>query len=147
MKSFFEIEAYQELQERIDNITIDSNAQWGKMNGSQMLNHCQAPIKIALGKSDVTMKSNWLIKVLFKKMMYSPKPFKKNAPTPPQFRSLGDYDFNIEKIELQKWMNELWEDRNNENRVPHPVFGDFTKDQWGIMQWKHLNHHFEQFGV
>ncbi|GAK99240.1 hypothetical protein JCM19314_3271 [Nonlabens ulvanivorans] len=28
-------------------------------------------------------------------------------------------------------MNELWEDRNNENRVPHPVFGDFTKDQWG----------------
>lgn len=44
-------------------------------------------------------------------------------------------------------MNELWEDRNNENRVPHPVFGDFTKDQWGIMQWKHLNHHFEQFGV
>lgn len=147
MKSFFEVEAYQELQQRLDLIKPDSLAQWGKMNAGQMLNHCQEPIKIAVNKSDVNMKSNWLIKVLFKKMMYSPKPYKKNSPTPPQFRSTGGFDFQNEKVELQKWMNELWEDRNNENRADHPVFGKFTKEQWGIMQWKHLNHHFEQFAV
>ncbi len=147
MKSFFEPAAYQDLQQRLDKITPDSQAQWGKMNAAQMINHCQEPIKIAVNKSDVTMKSNWLIKVLFKKMMYSPKPFKKNTPTPPQFRSTGDFDFQKEKGELKQWMTELWEDRNNENRIPHPVFGKFTEEQWGIIQWKHLNHHFEQFGV
>lgn len=147
MKSFFEPDAYQELQERLEKINPDSQPEWGKMNAAQMANHCQAPVKIALGKSDISMKSNWLIKALFKKMLYSPKPYRKNSPTPPQFRSTGDYDFNEEKASLQKWMQELWEDRDNENRNPHPVFGNFTKDQWGIMQWKHLNHHFEQFGV
>ncbi|EAS21104.1 conserved hypothetical protein [Flavobacteria bacterium BBFL7] len=147
MKSFFEKTSYQELQERLEQITENSKANWGKMNGAQMFNHCQAPIKIALNKSDVTMKSNWFIKMLFKKMMYSPKPYKKNAPTPPQFRSTGNFEFQKEKAELQKWMDELWTDRNNDNREPHPVFGHFTKEQWGIMNWKHLNHHFEQFGV
>jgi len=143
MKSFFEPEVYQELQQRLEKINADSQPQWGKMDA----NHCQAPLKIAVNKSDVKLKSNWLIKVLFKKMMYSPKPFKKNAPTPPQFRSNGEFDFQNEKEGLQQWMNELWEDRDNKNRVDHPVFGNFTEEQWGIMQWKHLNHHFEQFGV
>lgn len=147
MKSFFETTAYQELQERLDKVTTDSQAQWGKMNAAQMVHHCQAPLKIAVNKTDVELKSNWLIKLLFKKMLYSPKPFKKNQPTPPQFRSTADVNFQKEKTELQQWMKELWEDRDNENRVEHPVFGHFTKEQWGIMQWKHLNHHFEQFGV
>ena len=147
MKSFFQPETYKELQQRLDQITPASQPKWGKMNTGQMLNHCQEPLKIAVNKSDVTLKPNWLVKVLFKKMMYSPKPFKKNAPTPPQFRSTGNFDYQNEKTELQKWMNELWEDRNNDNRSAHPVFGTFTEEQWGIMQWKHLNHHFEQFGV
>jgi hypothetical protein len=147
MKSFFEPEAYQELQDRLEKIRPESQPQWGKMNSGQMCNHCQEPLKIAVDKSDVVLKPNWLIKLLFKKMLYSPKPYRKNAPTPPQFRSAGDFDFQKEKVELHKWMQELWEDRDNENRVAHPVFGTFTKAQWGIMQWKHLNHHFEQFGV
>lgn len=147
MKSFFEPNAYQELQQRLDKIEENATPQWGKMNAGQMFNHCQAPLKIAVNQSDVKLKPNWLVKLLFKKMLYSPKPFKKNAPTPPEFRSTGDFNFHKEKAELQKWMNELWEDRNNENREPHPVFGHFTKEQWGILQWKHLNHHFEQFGV
>lgn len=147
MKSFFQPQVYEELQQRLHQIDIASQQQWGKMNASQMLHHCQEPLKIAVNKSDVTLKPNWLVRLLFKKMMYSPKPFKKNSPTPPQFKSIGEFDFHKEKAELQKWMNELWEDRNNKNRSAHPVFGTFTEDQWGIMQWKHLNHHFEQFGV
>lgn len=147
MKSFFEPEAYQELQQRLDQIKEDSRPQWGKMNAAQMFNHCQAPLKIAVDKYEETLKPNWLVKLLFKKMLYSPKPFRKNSPTPPQFRSIADYNFNDEKVELQRWMDELWQDRNNEHRAAHPVFGDFTKEQWGVLQWKHLNHHFEQFSV
>ena len=147
MKSFFQQEAYQGLQNRLEEIQPESQPLWGKMNAGQIINHCQEPLKIAVNKSEKVLRPNWLVKLLFKKMLYSPKPFRKNAPTPPEFRSTGDFDFEKEKAELQKWMQELWEDRDNENRVAHPVFGKFTKEQWGIMQWKHLNHHFEQFGI
>ncbi len=30
---------------------------------------------------------------------------------------------------------------------PHPAFGPFTKEQWGQLQYKHLDHHLKQFGV
>jgi hypothetical protein len=147
MASFFDQNTYEELQSRLKNIESEMLPKWGKMNAAQMINHCQGPLKMAVNKPDMTMKSNWFIKVLFKKMMYNSKPYKKNVPTPVKFRSTGGFNFQKEKVNLQKWMGELWEDRNNENRTPHPVFGRFTKEQWGIMQWKHLNHHFKQFGV
>ncbi|QJP33295.1 DUF1569 domain-containing protein [Nonlabens sp. Ci31] len=147
MASFFDQNAYEELHSRLKNIELETVPKWGKMTAAQMINHCQGPLKIAVNKSDITMKPNWLVKVLFKKMMYSSKPYRKNVPTPIIFRSTGGFNFEKEKLSLQKYMDELWEDRDNESRTPHPVFGKFTKEQWGIMQWKHLNHHFDQFGV
>lgn len=147
MESYFNEQAWSNLQSRLQQLTPESNAQWGKMNVAQMMKHCQSPLQLAVGKEEVAMKPNWLIKFFFKKMMYSPKPFKKNAPTPPIFQVTDERDFNKEKEQLKHWMQELWNDRDNESRRPHPVFGEFTKDQWGIMQWKHLDHHFRQFGV
>ena len=147
MPTFFDPTTYQNLQSRLNNIPADKTPEWGKMNAGQMMKHCQLPLQTALGKEETSMKPNWFVKLLFKKMMYSEKPFRKNAPTPPQFQVTDQRDFDKEKQELSRWMEELYADRDNENRRPHPVFGHFTKDQWGILQWKHLNHHFEQFGV
>jgi hypothetical protein len=147
MESFFNESSYNQLRERLGIIEPEHTAQWGKMNAAQMFQHCQYPIQTALGKEKTPMKSNWLVKVLFKKMMYSPRPFKKNVPTPKKFRIVKQYDFLSEQEKLDQWMQELWYDRDNENRRAHPVFGHFTKDQWGALQWKHLDHHFRQFGV
>ena len=147
MESFFNEATYNQLRERLDSIKPESEPLWGKMTAAQMFKHCQYPIQVALEKEKFAIKSNWLVKVLFKKMMYSPKPFAKNAPTAKAFRMTDTYDFASEKEKLDQWMQELWYDRDNEKRRPHPVFGHFTKEQWGILQWKHLDHHFRQFGV
>ncbi|AZQ43638.1 DUF1569 domain-containing protein [Nonlabens ponticola] len=147
MKSFFEQQTYEELRARLQQIESSAQPEWGKMNAAQMFQHCQYPIQTALGKDKFNMKPNWIVKLLFKKMMYSEKPFKRNAPTPKVFQATDNYDFSSEKEKLDQWMQELWYDRDNEDRRPHPVFGHFTKDQWGTLQWKHLDHHFRQFGV
>ncbi len=147
MKSFFDETTYQDLRKRLDSIPATATPLWGKMNAAQMFKHCQYPIQTALGKEKIQMKGNFIIRLLFKKMLYSPKPFKKNTPTPKRLQIVDRYDFESEKEKLDQWMQELWYDRNNENRRKHPVFGHFTKEQWGIMQWKHLDHHFKQFGA
>jgi hypothetical protein len=147
MESFFEESTYNYLRERLASIPADARPKWGKMDAAQMFKHCQYPLQIAMGKEKMKLASNWFVKTFFKKSLYSDKPYRRNLPTVKNFKVIEDKDFQSEKEKLDQWMQELWYDRDNDNRRPHPVFGNFTKDQWGKMQWKHLNHHLEQFGV
>lgn len=147
MKSFFEDGVYEEISSRINNLSEDSKANWGKMSVEQMLNHCQMPLNIILEKEDYGVKPNWLINLLFKKSMYSDKLWRKNMPTAPAFKIKDNKNFEAEKSKIENLINELNTQRQRNDWQPHPAFGKLTKDQWGKMQYKHLDHHFRQFGV
>ncbi|RZN80249.1 MAG: DUF1569 domain-containing protein [Winogradskyella sp.] len=147
MKSFFEDGVYNEISARINNLNEDTKAQWGKMNPGQMLHHCQMPLNIILEKEDYGVKPNWLINLLFKKSMYSDKLWRKNLPTAPGFKITDEKNFDAEKTEIIKLIDELNTQRERQDWQPHPAFGKLTKDQWGKMQYKHLDHHLRQFGV
>ncbi|WP_282044232.1 DUF1569 domain-containing protein [Winogradskyella flava] len=147
MKSFFENGVYDEISSRIDQLDKDTKAVWGKMQVGQMLHHCQMPLNIILQKEDYGVKPNWLVNLLFKKSMYSNKPWRKNMPTAPGFKITADKDFEVEKKKIVNLINELNDQREKEDWQPHPAFGKLTKEQWGKMQYKHLDHHLRQFGV
>ena len=147
MKSFFEEGVYDEISLRLNKLNKDASATWGKMNAGQMLNHCQMPLNIILEKKDYGVKPNWLINLLFKKSMYSDKLWKKNLPTAKGFAIKDEKDFETEKKAITDLINELNTQRNRNDWKPHPAFGAMTKEQWGKMQYKHLDHHFRQFGV
>lgn len=83
----------------------------------------------------------------FKKNMYSDKPWKHNLPTAPGFKVLDKRDFLEEKHKLVSLVNDFHEERVKKTRDPHPAFGHLTYDQWGQVQYKHLDHHLRQFGV
>ena len=63
------------------------------------------------------------------------------------FKTKESKDFTSERDQLITLLNELHEQREKTDWAPHPSFGTFTKDQWGKMQYKHLDHHLRQFGV
>ena len=50
MKSLFSAEDNQEIIDRINRLTPQTPARWGKMNVSQMITHCQQPLKVAYGE-------------------------------------------------------------------------------------------------
>lgn len=147
MKSFFEDGVYEELVSRIDKLTMGTSANWGKMNPSQMLYHCQIPLNIILEKNDYNLKPNWLINFFFKKSMYSDKEWRKNMPTAKGFAIKDNKDFEEEKKVIKELLNELHGKREKTRWKAHPSFGELTKEQWGKMQYKHLDHHLRQFGV
>ena len=147
MKSFFEEGVYDELSSRLNNLNKDTVATWGKMNVGQMLHHCQMPLNIILEKEDYGVKPNWLINLLFKKTMYSDKLWRKNLPTAKGFAIRDERDFETEKQAISNLIDELNTQRNRNDWNPHPAFGKMTKEQWGKMQYKHLDHHFRQFGI
>ena len=49
MAKIFNIESNTSLVERIERLTLESKALWGKMNVSQMLLHAQKPLDVVEG--------------------------------------------------------------------------------------------------
>ncbi|MEM9679339.1 MAG: DUF1569 domain-containing protein [Bacteroidota bacterium] len=147
MKSFFEDGVYDEVISRLDKLTKDTPAQWGKMNVGQMVWHCQGPLNILLGKNDYGMKPSWLAKLFFKKSLYNDKPWKKGLPTAKFLKTRDEKDFDAEKNSLRALIDEAHAQREKTEWEPHPAFGYFTAQQWGQMQYKHLDHHLRQFGA
>ena len=146
MKSLFDTHAYEEIKGRLAQLNANSKRQWGKMTAGQMAFHCQFPLKLALTSKPLKRKFNPIV-YLFKKSLYNDKPWKKNLPTARMAKVSEDKDFASEKETLTQMVDSFYERRSQEEWHAHPVFGKFTKQQWGQMQYKHLDHHLRQFGV
>jgi len=147
MQSIFDTESHKEILNRLEKLNKNATANWGKMTVGQMAHHCQGPLNIILEKNNYGLKPNWLIKIFVKKSLYNDQPYRKNLPTIPAFKITEDKDFKTEKAELLSLVKELHTQKDRENWQPHPTFGKFTKEQWGKMQYKHLDHHLKQFGA
>ncbi|MEM5565323.1 DUF1569 domain-containing protein [Psychroserpens sp. AS72] len=147
MKSLFTLEAHDEIMKRLNNLDENSVANWGKMDVSQMLWHCQGPINIQLEKNNYGLKPSWFAKVFFKKSLYNDKPWRKGLPTAKFLKTNDTKDFSSEKEQLTTLIDEAFSHRDKSEWNPHPAFGYFTAQQWGEMQYKHLDHHLKQFGV
>lgn len=147
MQSIFNTEAYQNILNRIETLNHNTASLWGKMNVGQMAHHCQAPLNIMMQKKDYKLKPSWLIKTFFKKSLYNDKPWRKNLPTASKLKVTDNKDFLTEKEHLVQLINELYSQKEKKEWSTHPTFGVFTVQQWGQMQYKHLDHHLKQFGA
>ena len=147
IKNLFDPSVKQEINDRINKLTAQTQRQWGKMNVSQMLAHVQMPIRIAFGTHQP--KGSFLLRLigpLFKSKLWDENPYKRSLPTDPTFiMTNSEKEFEKEKSALLELVDKF----SKENLVSekHPVFGKLTKDNWSKATWKHLDHHLRQFGV
>jgi hypothetical protein len=150
MKSLFDSDTHQEVLRRIELLNEQKQPLWGKMKTAEMLNHSQRPLKIANGRMTFTESPNAIKKLMFKffkPQLYNDKPIRHNLPTVKDFKVLKYDSFQEEKTRLIECVNEFQKKDLNLHWPKHPFFGDFTTEQWGKMQYKHLDHHLRQFGV
>ena len=147
MKSLFDKAAYQEITSRLDRLTPSSQAQWGKMNVAQMLAHCAVPIGHQLGRHQVPKEGNFLVRLLFKSLLYNDKPFRRSLPTAKSFVIVDSREFQQEHDRLKSMVVEAHKLGLGHDWPEHPSFGKFTPQQAGQAMYKHLDHHLHQFGV
>ena len=146
VKNLFDATVKQEIIDRINKLTPESQRQWGKMDVAQMLAHCQMPMGVATGKHK--LKGSGFLKLVgpfFKGLLFNNKPFKKNLGTDKSFIMTTPKEFEKEKSGLIQMINDFSE--VTMSGEPHPIFGKLTKEQWSKGTWKHLDHHLMQFGV
>ena len=148
MKSLLKLEIKQEFINRINKLSPETKAQWGIMSAEQMLKHCQVPLSLAIDKIEI--KPNKVISFLFgkrilKKLTKSESPFDRNLPTFKEAKLPATKGFEVEKKALLGLINEF--ELTKITTKPHPFFGVMTKEDWDVLQTKHLDHHLNQFGV
>ncbi|RPD40899.1 DUF1569 domain-containing protein [Chitinophaga barathri] len=145
MKTIFDTETRTQLTGRIQSLSPDNKALWGKMTAFQMLRHCNKSEELFLGMK--TYKRLFIGR-LFGKMalgsiLKDDSPMKKNQPTHPEFRITGDGDFEAEK---EKWIGLLQRyDHTTAREFVHPFFGRMSPEQIGQYVFKHTDHHLRQF--
>ncbi len=149
MNYLFDAQKSSDIISRINQLSPQSKALWGKMNVSQMLAHCQPPLQVAMGE---TMLKRNLFGFLFgkkaKKTVVSDKPYKRGLPTAPSFIVKDERNFQSEKQKLVQLITRFSSGGPAVlTKDPHPFFGKMTVEEWDKSQWKHLDHHLQQFGV
>ncbi|MDP2386291.1 MAG: DUF1569 domain-containing protein [Bacteroidota bacterium] len=149
MKNLFEKEAYNEVIKRLDNLQATAQREWGKMNVGQMLAHCSATFEVSTGKhSPPRVFIGRVLGPLLKKSYVSEKQFEKNGPTYKGFVIGDERNFNFEKDKLHAFITEFHEGGEAKcTTAPHAFFGHLSKSEWAIVMYKHLDHHFRQFGA
>jgi len=150
MESIFEKKIHQELLSRLDNLFKDHQAKWGKMNVCQMLKHCQKAILVAFGEETIE-PPNALVRFVLgfmKPVLYNDKAWKQGLPTAKEFIIVETDDFLDERHKLKALITRFYQSQHVfEPSKKHPVFGKLKAWMWGRWAYKHLDHHFKQFGV
>lgn len=151
MNNLFNQSDVSEVLGRIEKLTPNNPRQWGKMNVTQMLAHCNVSMETAMGKSFIKrVFIGRIIGTLMKSKILSEKPFGKNSPTDKTYIYTGKHDLNFdeEKVKFKQSVQQFFEGGVAKcTHHPHPFFGQFTPAEWAVFQWKHLDHHLRQFGV
>ena len=150
MKTLFDPVAYEEIVRRVESIQPGSERQWGKMTVAQMLEHTARALEMAGGKKPhKQVFLGKLIGWIFRKDFVGDKPFGRNAPTGPDFVVSGTTpDFTHTKERLKALLGELHAlgEKGCDGHI-HGFFGKMTGAEWGVTQYKHLDHHLRQFGA
>jgi hypothetical protein len=146
MKTTFDQTTRDELINRINTLTANSKAQWGKMNVHQMLKHCTLWEEMISGK--VKCKRSFVGrlfgKMALKSFLKEGKNMPRNAPSSPELIVKETKD--DVSSQRGKWIALLEE--NAHFSTPyflHPFFGQMTNEQVGYLSYKHIDHHLRQF--
>ena len=150
--TIFTPQATEEAMERLNKLTFDKKPLWGKMNASQMLAHVNVAYELTYGERKTSLGPvfKFFARNLFKNMVVGEKQvhYPKNSRTAPDFKISGERDFETEKARFIGYLKTTQENgeayfEGKENQS----FGKMTAREWNNLFYKHMDHHFRQFGI
>lgn len=147
MKSLFNPRDHRELQDRVQQLRTDQKPVWGRMSTVQMVAHLADSLRMASGELEVAPKKIPFRYSPLKEFVLYVLPIPKDLPTSPELIARKPGDFTAEVAELRDQLNGLVQ-RGAEALAPeHPAFGRLSARQWGVLIYRHMDHHLRQFGV
>ncbi|WP_323788368.1 phenylacetic acid degradation bifunctional protein PaaZ [Psychroserpens sp.] len=140
--------------ECLSKLTEDAKPKWGIMTPQHMIEHLEYTYKIASGEIqdfDVATPEKILEKV--HNSLYNYDKFPKNTNFPLLEKDTldtlryPDLETAIEKFKAQREKYLEYYKEHPESKLKNLVFGELNRYESYLLERKHLNHHFEQFGL
>ncbi len=148
MISIFEPSAREDLVRRLPNLSPDSEARWGKFSATRMLAHVNDGLRMAVGDLPVKSRKSFLRNPIVRYLIIYVFPFPKGAPTAPELLARTDRaEFNAERAAFAELLANVGSQGGRVAWPDHPAFGPMSRKDWGVLGYKHVHHHFTQFGV
>jgi N-acetyl-anhydromuramyl-L-alanine amidase AmpD len=150
LPNIFTQEVGDQIIERIQKLTPQSEAKWGKMNVAQMLAHCNIAYELSLENKHAKpgFITSLLLKLFVKKAVVNEVPYARNSRTAPVFMVVDEKIFEKEKERLIQYIRKVYHMGASafEGKMSHG-FGPLSSTEYNNMFYKHLDHHLGQFGV
>jgi len=146
MKSLWQEDSRRELTSRLERLSPESKAMWGRMNASQMVAHLTNSLLMTKGELQVKSKHLPIRYPPIKQLIVYWLPFPRRAPTAPELIGREPNAWPIESGNLRTLIDEF-PSPESQNFPEHPLFGPLTPKAWGVLGYRHIDHHFRQFGV
>ena len=153
MKDLFDPILVEDTKQRILQLRLESERQWGSMAVAQTLAHCTSGIEMAMGvirAKRAPFPANLLGPLIKPLVFRDDKPMRRNSPSSPEL-----FSADPTQCELQRERSRLIAAIDSFasqgaaccSSYPHPFFGPLKPEQWAILMYKHVDHHLRQFGV
>ena len=146
MKNLLDDPARREMLSRLDSLRADSAPRWGSMDVGRMLCHLTESMRMGVG--DLGVKSQRMRafqRFPLKHLILYVLPFPKGAPSAPELLTGKPAQFDADRDTLRGQMESFSE--RCVGGAEHPLFGVLDAREWGALAFKHMDHHFRQFGA
>jgi hypothetical protein len=120
-------------------LTAGSTPQWGKFDAPKMVVHCADALRMALGRLPTKSKRLPIRHAPLKQLFVYWLPWPKGVPTARELLERAPADWDAEVAAGMVSQDFEWPE--------HPAFGRMSRRAWGVLGYRHLDHHFRQFGV
>ncbi|HKP83995.1 MAG TPA: DUF1569 domain-containing protein [Pyrinomonadaceae bacterium] len=133
---------------RVRSLTESSTRRWGSMDVARMLQHLHLSSRMALGELPVpSVNKRAFQKFPLKHLLLYVLPFPKSAPTAPELKSSVSISFEDERAAVLELLERIGTGPSEGEGPAHPLFGPMTYREWGVVTYKHADHHLRQFGA
>ena len=136
------------IDRRLRSLTVSSTRQWGSMDVVAMLQHLRLSARMTLGELSVPSVNKRAFQMFpLKHVILYVLPFPKGAPTAPELKPADSVSFDEERAELLELLERIGTGPSDGIGPAHPLFGPLTWREWGVVTYKHADHHLKQFGA
>ena len=147
MKTLLHREALDEIEQRLTRLAADATARWGRLSAPQMVCHLADSMKMALGDLPVARKNLPIRYPPLKQFIIYLAPFPKGAPTAPELLARAPRDWSSDVAELRALVGRFAARGEDATWPEHPAFGRLSGRAWGVLAYRHPDHHLKQFGA
>jgi hypothetical protein len=149
MQTIFDPASERATLARLERLTPDAPAQFGKFNAHRMMCHLIDASIIALGEKQVKPGTGILAFKPVRQFVIFVLPWPKGkVQTHKEFLETKPVDFEADRARLRELLQRVAQrGRENGPFQPHPAFGNLSVQEWGGLVFRHVGHHFAQFGV